>query len=410
LNHESVAARLAEEVSSLSDASCMAIFGSWGRGKTDVLQRLKLAIEHRFGQDIAVVEANPWSSGYSSLLQAVAMAISKYKPVDKDTKDSLKKIGKIGFVLANRFALQRVSGADLEKLAADLGDIWSGGDAPISPAAAAAVAIDDLIEVCFPGKKLAILIDDMDRCPPEWQRPMLESLYFLKRCKKQIVFVCAIDQRTLGHVDMPYQGLDEAGSLCTKIFDLVHDLPRVHGELSEYARQRILTVDPVLGDSIRNRLAFVVQNWDDKISPMNIGIGMCCASELATPRTVDRSIARLRTICYVVKEKLSGFALGDGCTAQGFGLAFALRDRFPTMGRLIAEELPKALEREGGSTPRERRNAENLRNYINAFPVVQRDTLVEAMASANVSLDPHNPGNGQQARKIASGMYLATRL
>lgn len=388
----------------------MAIFGSWGRGKTDVLQRLKQTIDEKFGKDIVAIEANPWSSGHASLLQAVAMAVLQYKPIDDHTRASLKRISKIGFLLANRFVLQRASGVDFENLTSDIDSILSSGDRTLSPAAAAAAEIDKLAHMCFPGKKLVILIDDMDRCPPEWQRPMLESLYFLKLCKQKIVFVCAIDQRTLGHVDIPYHGLDEAGSLCAKIFDLVHDLPRADAELSTYARQRLLEADRMLGDSISGRLEYIVSDWDKYASPTNIGTGMCCASELATPRTVERSISRLRTICYVVQKPLAGSGLQDAYTAQGFGLAFSLRDRFPTIGRAIAEELPNMLERVGRERPHSKKSIATLRDYINGLPQIQRDTLFQALTHAHVSVDPENPGNTNQAEKIANGMHLATYL
>jgi hypothetical protein len=406
LGHNQVVERLEKEVTALSRSSCIALYGTWGRGKTDVLSRLKARLD--LDPNIGVVEANPWLSGYSSLLLAVAASLATYKPIDDHTKQSLKRVGKIAFMVANRFLLQRVSGADLEQFADDLVEL-AHADSASSPIQAAVSEIDSLALRCFEGKKVVVLVDDIDRCPPEWQRPILESLYFLKLCKSHIVFVCAIDQRSLAHIDMPYHGLDEAGSLCTKVFDLIHDLGAVQNELHEYGIDLLQRHDEVVGGSIVEQLRSIFGTWDNAVSPASIVNGMCSSRELATPRTIERAVARLKTIAFTV-EPQKGMPCNSAYVAQGFGLALALRERFPNITTYLYSTLPNLLRSPAGSRPLDRRQIEQLRDSIRSLPMVQAETIVEAFSNAHVSLDPESPGNHTQGEMIKMGIEYAARL
>jgi hypothetical protein len=404
LDHSRVAKRLAQDVNLLNDARCIALFGSWGRGKTDVLNRLKIELEMA---QIHTVSANPWSSGHQSILMAIGSALASHQTIDESTRKIFAKLGRASFMIANRFAMKKV--VDLEELADDLLDLSRETDHPQTPTQMAALHIDELVEKCFKGKKVVVLIDDIDRCPPSWQRSILESLYFLKICRSSIIFICALDQRSLLHRVGPECDLDEVGSLCTKVFDIVHELHPASEDLIRFGVELMNRNDEVLRESISTKFGKISQMWDKDNSPAAIMRGVCSHTELATPRTVLRCLTKLRTIAFSVEDKLN-MQLNEISIASGFGFALALRDRFPILTEFVFEELPDLLISTRSSHLEETEGAKRLFERIASLNKIQAEVTTQSLRNLGLKFGPTQLPHHSQARMVASGIAHAAQL
>lgn len=406
LDHDRVAKRLQSDIDVLENGACLALFGSWGRGKTDVLERLKQLLQL---PGFHVVDANPWKSGHTSVLATIASALASEKTVDTHTAESLLRISKAGFMLTNRFVLQKISGVNFEDLARDLGEIYKDGEKPISPIQSLICNVDKLINDCFPKGKVVVLIDDIDRCPPEWQRSVMESLYFLKLCNSNVIFVCALDQRSMIEAGLVTSDLDEVSSLCAKVFDIVHELHDPEGGLVDFGVDLLSKADRVIGDSLENRLRSIVKSWSDNDTARWIVEGMCLHIELSTPRTVERCVARLRAICLAI-EKDDSVELASEWSAKGFGFALAMHDRFPSISREIFYELPTLIRKRNRSSSTDRHLVENYIKYINNLKKVHSDTIFYALGRVGVTVDAERMSNHEIGSMFSHGMISAGKL
>lgn len=89
-------------------------------------------------------------------------------------------------------------------------------------------AVSSIIDTLVPeGKKLLLLIDELDRCAPSFAVSMLETIKHYYHNDK-IVFIIATNNKQLSHTIKKYYGNDfDAPNYLNKFYDLVYDLPEV---------------------------------------------------------------------------------------------------------------------------------------------------------------------------------------
>lgn len=191
----------------------VAILGTWGTGKTTVLQLLSARLRASKRAKFRVAFVNPWKAGtpeeaWAIVAKGFDQALGLPSPLSRNWARHP--------TLTGLFRLLPLPG-----VGDDLVSIFEGGgrDADMR-------RVEKINRLLERRKiKLVILVDDMERAEPEVIRkmfPIIDRLSDLKNC----FFVFAIDRDRVGKAFKgDGQGADEAIGYLDKVFDLQLELP-----------------------------------------------------------------------------------------------------------------------------------------------------------------------------------------
>lgn len=213
--------RLMEHISSNKASTCFAINGTWGCGKSFVLdmfqERLEQIQSEETGNDkYFVVRYNSWKFDYYeeplvAIVSTMIAAIEKETKLfpDSKVKDEmlgiLKAIGVVLLSIAND-AVKGKTGLDIQETykivtsgkkegAADYEkkhdyDVYFGFNIMIAKLA-------KLLEEIAKDYTIVFIVDELDRCTPEYAVKVLERLHHLTENRSNIITVIAIDKPQL---------------------------------------------------------------------------------------------------------------------------------------------------------------------------------------------------------------------
>jgi hypothetical protein len=253
LEHDKFSKSLLSRLSLLPAGSVVALQGSWGRGKTDVLARLaKMTYGDTPTPGIArkAIWLNPWEYGTSDLLTPLVLAVLQRipPPVLKVNKKALfiaaKSVIRAGVAFGFKASSILVPGGTLLAAAADPVDRLLDGlfaakekeaeeTDDIDPISSMAKRFRELVDALLKDNandadaRLLVCIDDLDRCMPDTQVAMLEALRFLVSAHARVTLLVAIDttlvrQSVLAHYKS--ESFD-ADSYLDKLFSVRLSLP-----------------------------------------------------------------------------------------------------------------------------------------------------------------------------------------
>jgi len=175
---------------------CIGIFGSWGTGKTSLMNLIKEIIEKE--QNYKTIFFNPWKYDnkedvWNALLQSILYNISNN--TEGQIKDKALKLAKETAWQASKRLLPMLTGgvinpADLEKVK----DILSGHDSQYYEHINKFESNFEKLIAEYVGEngKLVVFVDDLDRCLPENAIMILESLK-LYIGNSKCIFVIGMD-------------------------------------------------------------------------------------------------------------------------------------------------------------------------------------------------------------------------
>lgn len=172
----------------------MIINGKYGSGKTTLLGFINE--QNKQEQKFEIVNYNAWENNlFDNPLIPILYEISKLKKknekvVSKIKSGALKVIKALPKMLTGTLA--NVHGVDLTPLTEDNADIFTEYDQYRK-------SIEEFREILYEyckDKKILFLVDELDRCLPEYQIKVLETLYHLFEIPNLIV-VIALDKRQL---------------------------------------------------------------------------------------------------------------------------------------------------------------------------------------------------------------------
>ena len=218
LYHEELAASLLDKIRLLPPGAVIAVQGSWGRGKTDVLARLaqkSLTGDRPPWLASGAVWLNPWQYGTADLLTPLVLGLLDRIPERRRSSNrSLRKAAESVIRAGANFGLKAtaliVPGASLLKEAAGpvdelLKGLFGALDAesipPPDPDPVAKMAekfrtlVDELLMAtgAAPDGRMLVCVDDLDRCLPDRQVALLEALRFLTSAGARATFLVALD-------------------------------------------------------------------------------------------------------------------------------------------------------------------------------------------------------------------------
>jgi hypothetical protein len=316
LGHKRLASSVLTYLQTLPVGAVIAIQGSWGRGKTDVLARIINQLANERSAHARPVWLNPWQYGTADLITPIVRELVGRIPPEKRKKsDRLRIAAKTLLRAGNAMVFKTVS------VAVPFGQVLSAGesavdgainelfDGPASstpgdsdPVATMAQRFRDLVTeylaLTGASEQLVVCVDDLDRCLPDHQIAMLEAIHFLTSAHANCAFVVAIDPilvRQAANTHYKTAGFD-SGRYLDKLFDLQITLPALVSDTITPLVQAMIEHDPRLApvvdftQSIQSALGVSQDLLVDRLARV------MSLPELTNPRLLLRVIARIRLL------------------------------------------------------------------------------------------------------------------
>lgn len=233
----------------------IALNGSWGRGKTFLLQRLVEDLKQDFQSDAqyaapVAVYHNSWECDYIDnpllpIITLIAESLSSDTKVlsKKQIENLLFEAAKFGISIADSFLGGRIAtfikaGKDVVRKIEDVVDTISHEDEEfakefldeLTSKTKATETLKELLGKCAENVKaktnapLVIVIDELDRCRPSYA---VETLERIKHCfcVPNIVFVLGIDYKQLSAAIKGAYGYEDMDNYLRRFINLTIPLP-----------------------------------------------------------------------------------------------------------------------------------------------------------------------------------------
>lgn len=247
--------RMIENISENKVSTCFAINGKWGCGKTFVLDMLQEQLEEKQSEKTAadkyfIIRYNSWKYDYYeepviALVVSIVRVIENKIKLMPDSKTKSKGIGILkaageallsvtNDVLKNKIGIDIQKGYEIFKKGNEEGkleyerkhayDIYFNLNKVMEELASALENISKEYTIIF-------LVDELDRCMPEYAIKVLERLHHLTEGKSNIITVISMDKDQLKKSVEKIFGIDNPDKYLEKFIHFEVKLD--YGEISE---------------------------------------------------------------------------------------------------------------------------------------------------------------------------------
>jgi len=241
-------------LNSIEKSTYISIDAGWGAGKTVFMKEieylnycaldmfsapgLSLELLTTFQDKYVVFYYNAWENDYhSDPLQSLLFSLIDKLYTDDARKDKVKILAKS--------AVKNIAKSTVKSLTHNIVDIDKINEAETVDGLVSSItvvnerknAVTDIINEILPsGKKLLFIVDELDRCKPEFAVNLMEVMkhYY---SDNNLVFLLSTNNRQLVHTVKKYygDGFDGYGYL-DKLYDLILELPPVDIEKYSYSQ------------------------------------------------------------------------------------------------------------------------------------------------------------------------------
>lgn len=306
LFHDDLARSLISHLSFLPRGSVIAIQGSWGRGKTDILARIRstLAQEPPDQNIPRPAWINPWQYGVPDLLSPLVLELIERIPREDRRKsvilrDAAKTLLRVGSAIAIQGASISVPvlGPLMSKAAAPVDDFIkslfddAAPETPYDPVKAMAKAFQQLVDQYLlltesTGQQLVVLVDDLDRCLPDHQIAILESIHFLTSADANCHFLIAIDPQLVEQAAVSHYKVRsfDTEQFLDKLFDLRISLQYLRSEQTLPLFTEL--VNTLLNGLSENQASRLLENFADVFIVPSVN----------NPRVITRVVRRVQLL------------------------------------------------------------------------------------------------------------------
>lgn len=274
--------RMIENISANKSSTCFAINGKWGCGKTFVLDMLQEKLEAKQNEETAdneyfVIRYNSWKFDYyrEPLIAIVAELVSVIEEktaLFPDSEEKQKLLGAlqgICIVLLTCFGnvINAQTGFDVNSAVKTVfkgkekgeGDYKKAHDYDEYFALKNSIEkLNELLKDLSKKYTIVFLVDELDRCMPEYAIKVLERLHHLTEGKSNIITVISMDKEQLKKSVEKIFGIDNSDKYLEKFIQFEVKLD--YGNISE---------------SILDKYAEYVALFDKKIFPFNEPVEEC---------------------------------------------------------------------------------------------------------------------------------------
>lgn len=352
LRHDGLAVAIAGHIENLPPGSVIAVQGSWGRGKTDVVTRVfdLFADLSAAGGGPAPIWIDPWQYGRPDLIQPVIVELlTRTRNRSADRKKLLRDTARTLLRASNAMAFKAVSvfvpfGSVIEAaqepvdalIASALDGNGQRPGADADPVHEMAVRFRDLVdEVVSPagqaaGRPLLICVDDLDRCLPDLQIAMLEAIHFLTSAQANCVFLVAIDPLLVQQAAFTHYRTDalDINQYLDKLFQLRVNLTALRdAQIADLVAAQF-AVDAAAEAALRDGLGAGREQVQAAFSEVFF------VPELTNPRLVHRAFVRLR-LAAAANVRAGHAVLRDPGMLAATVAWCAIAERWPQLRQLL---------------------------------------------------------------------------
>jgi hypothetical protein len=212
---------LLERVRRQSESSVLALIGSWGGGKSSVLEMTMRSLRQKSSWSVA--EFNPWGfSDLDSMLLGFFKEISAALPEGARPRHAKESLGRFVASISPLGKLGGLIAVDFESVLSGAGKMLAGD---VSPAAKRRAAIKALGEVAQP---ILVVLDDLDRLAPAELLLIFKLVRFVGRLP-HVYYLLSYDEHTLldvlARTDLCGENSVRAREYLEKIVQIRLDLP-----------------------------------------------------------------------------------------------------------------------------------------------------------------------------------------
>jgi hypothetical protein len=346
LHHDELAQAIARHIEDLPTGSVIAVHGSWGRGKTDVVGRVWKLFKARAatGKAPEPIWINPWAYGRADLIQPVVIELlsrvggqAKARGKEDVIRDAARTLLRAG----NAMAFKAVS------VFVPLGSIFEAAQEPVDqfitrlmdpagaeesldpdPVSEMAKRFRELVDAVNEVQDLAadapllVCVDDIDRCLPDQQIAMLEAIHFLTMPGVNCSFLIALDPLLVQQAAIAHYRTEaiDINQYLDKLFTLRVNLTGLRPkQVEELVAGLAKDAREILEDGLGVSLAHV----QDAFSAVFF------VPELTNPRLVVRTFQRLRLVA--AENARSGKARLGPAAIEALVAWCAIAERWPQL-------------------------------------------------------------------------------
>jgi KAP family P-loop domain len=363
LRHKDFAHAVAGHITGRPPGSVISVQGPWGRGKTDVLTRVFDLFDERAqaGDRPQPLWLDPWQYGTPDLIRPVVTELLDRMRTRGKASERLRLAAKTLLLASNAMVFKALTlaapfgaalGAAQPAVDDVIRDLLTPDDqrpiADADPVKAMAKRFHDLVdEFLSPTGRssapLLICVDDLDRCLPDHQIAMLESIHFLTSAGANCSFLVALDPVLVQQAAAAHYRTDvfDSNQYLDKLFQLRVNLTALQPDAIE------ALVDAELSGANDQDRASTVESVFGK--GLGVGPGEVKAAfgyvffvpELTNPRLVHRVFERLRLAANA--NVSAGHAeLRDPDVLDGLVAWCAIAERWPQL-RQVLQASPNEL-------------------------------------------------------------------
>jgi hypothetical protein len=365
LGHDATALAILHKAVFLPPGAVIAIQGSWGRGKTDVLTRVATFVrdpeKHGVPKGLLAdaLWINPWQYGTPDLLTPLVLAMIARFPEEPRRNDKrLRKLAETLLRAGLNFGLKAVgtaAGVPILSLAADPVDRMVSGlfdaaglkaqsDSPDpDPVSVMGERFRELAQKLLQTKqlhedaRLLICVDDLDRCLPDRQVALLEAIRFLISQGAPVTFLIALDPTLARQAIFTHYRTDafDPDRYLDKMFDLRVNLASLGARIQDLVKHhldremRALGHVMKIGDAVRELLN---KDIDGPTLFQQAAVIALSTPDLANPRVVRRIFDRLYLLAVSrAAAKMRPLSVANAKECAQLLLWLGIAERFPAI-------------------------------------------------------------------------------
>ncbi|PKP33546.1 MAG: hypothetical protein CVT99_00955 [Bacteroidetes bacterium HGW-Bacteroidetes-16] len=249
LGRKKYAEVLTNIVNTYADGFVMSINNEWGTGKTTFVKMWK---QHLENNDFKTLYFNAWESDLESdVLVALISEIKELK--DKNSATAFKSVVKNASPLAKKLLPTLLKSLTSKYVGEDFvkeiinGTIEAGVDVLTEEMALYSkrkknlddfrTSLTNFVKKTSPNKPVVFIIDELDRCRPNYAVQVLEQIKHLFSVPG-IVFVLSIDKTQLGHAIRGVYGseLIDAEEYLKRFIDIEYSIPISNIEVGQFCK------------------------------------------------------------------------------------------------------------------------------------------------------------------------------
>ena len=222
--------QLVQLISSNKGNMTFAIDGSWGCGKTFVLEKIERRLSEDESKKYLVIHYNCWQYDYYdeplvAIVAALKDAVDTTSFIPEDTKIEVRKVfAKVGISVLTQI-VKNTTGFDIEKTTSEIKEAFGEASEAVTSQhdydvfcgfKTALTSLQQSLKKLSEEYILVFAVDELDRCLPEYSINVLERLHHITEALQSAITIIAIDKDRLNTTIKGIFGEDNAADYLRK--------------------------------------------------------------------------------------------------------------------------------------------------------------------------------------------------